>query len=153
MEAMAVALLALVISLISAVYARRSADEAKRANDLSLHEMQVKVLNAVLEFQQALPSSPDSINSLVLDSLKSSLEAFMKDAVIPSKLYLSSNHSSVLNKTNANLASAAKTIEDGYYGDVNGAAYENAKALIMSEVANVKSIIESISSELRICRA
>ena len=50
----AVSLLALLISLLSAVYARRSVSQAKRANLIALHDRKLEVLNAFKQFRTAL---------------------------------------------------------------------------------------------------
>ena len=53
----AVSLLALLISLLSAVYARRSVLQAKQANRIALHDRKLEVLNAFRQFRTALHTS------------------------------------------------------------------------------------------------
>jgi hypothetical protein len=60
--AIAISLLALLISVLSAVYTRRSASHAKDANRIALHDRKIEVLTAFRRFQSALAAGGENFH-------------------------------------------------------------------------------------------
>ena len=77
-----IALAALGISILSALYARRSAQEAKRANDISLHTNKVAIYEEVVSFS-------DCFRGLFSVPTYERLQQFQKNAVQRAEIYLS----------------------------------------------------------------
>ena len=77
-----IALAALAVALLAALYARRAANEAKRANDISLHVHKVEIYEEVLSFT-------DCFRGLFSVPTAERLETFKKKAVRRAEIYLS----------------------------------------------------------------
>jgi len=77
-----IALAAVAVALLSALYARWAANEAKRANDISLHVHKVEVYEEVLSFS-------DCFRGLFTVPSAERLETFKKKAVQRAEIYLS----------------------------------------------------------------
>jgi len=77
-----IALAAVAVALLSALYARWASNEAKRANDISLHVHKVEIYEEVLSFS-------DCFRGLFTVPSAERLETFKKKAVQRSEIYLS----------------------------------------------------------------
>jgi hypothetical protein len=77
-----IALAALAVSVLAAVYARWAAKEAKRANAISLHSYKVGIYEEVLSFV-------DSFRGFLGVPSEGRLEEFRKKAVQRAEIYLS----------------------------------------------------------------
>lgn len=77
-----IALAALGISALSAIYARWAANEAKRANNIALHVHKVEIYEEVVSFS-------DCFRGLFSVPTTERLEKFRKNAVLRAELYLS----------------------------------------------------------------
>lgn len=77
-----IALAAVAVALLSALYARWAANEAKRANDISVHVHKVEIYEEVLSFS-------DCFRGLFTVPSAERLETFKKKAVQRSEIYLS----------------------------------------------------------------
>ena len=77
-----IALAALAVALLAALYARWAANEAKRANDISLHVHKVEIYEEVLSFS-------DCFRGLFNVPTAARLEIFKKKAVQRAEIYLS----------------------------------------------------------------
>ena len=77
-----IALVAVAVALLAALYARRAASEAKRANEISLHVHKVEIYEEVLSFS-------DCFRGLFSVPTAERLEAFKKNAVQRAEIYLS----------------------------------------------------------------
>lgn len=77
-----IALAALAVALLAALYARWAANEAKRANDISLHVHKVEIYEEVLSFS-------DCFRGLFNVPTAARLETFKKKAVQRAEIYLS----------------------------------------------------------------
>lgn len=77
-----IALAAVAVALLSALYARLAANEAKRANDISLHFHKVEIYEEVLSFSECF-------RGLFTVPSAERLEAFKHKAVQRSEIYLS----------------------------------------------------------------
>ncbi len=77
-----IALAALAVALLAALYARWAANEAKRANEISLHVHKVEIYEEVLSFS-------DCFRGLFSVPTAERLEAFKKRAVQRAEIYLS----------------------------------------------------------------
>lgn len=77
-----IALAALAVSVLSALYARWAANEAKRANEIALHVHKVEIYEEVVSFS-------DCFRGLFSVPTAERLEAFRKKAVQRAELYLS----------------------------------------------------------------
>lgn len=77
-----IALAAVAVALLAALYARWAANEAKRANDISLHVHKVEIYEEVLSFS-------DCFRGLFSVPTAERLEAFKKKAVQRAEIYLS----------------------------------------------------------------
>lgn len=77
-----IALLAVTVALLAALYARWAANEAKRANDISLHVHKVEIYEEVLAFS-------DCFRGLLTVPSTERLETFRKKAVQRAEIYLS----------------------------------------------------------------
>lgn len=77
-----IALAAVAVSILSAIYAKRAVNEAKKANDISLHVHKVEIYEEVISFSgcfRGLFSVPTAER----------LEQFRKKAVQKAEIYLS----------------------------------------------------------------
>jgi hypothetical protein len=77
-----IALVAVAVALLAALYARWAANEAKRANEISLHVHKVEIYEEVLSFS-------DCFRGLFSVPTEQRLEAFKKKAVQRAEIYLS----------------------------------------------------------------
>lgn len=77
-----IALSAVAVALLAALYARWTANEAKRANDISLHVHKVEIYEEVLSFS-------DCFRGLFTVPSAERLETFKKKAVQRAEIYLS----------------------------------------------------------------
>jgi hypothetical protein len=77
-----IALAAVAVSLLSALYARWTANEAKKANEISLHVHKVEIYEEVVSFS-------DCFRGLFSVPTAERLEAFKKKAVQRAEIYLS----------------------------------------------------------------
>lgn len=77
-----IALTAVAVALLAALYARWTANEAKRANDISLHVHKVEIYEEVLSFS-------DCFRGLFTVPSAERLETFKKKAVQRAEIYLS----------------------------------------------------------------
>lgn len=77
-----IALAALAVAVLAALYARWAANEAKRANEISLHVHKVEIYEEVLSFS-------DCFRGLFTVPSAERLEAFKKKAVQRAEIYLS----------------------------------------------------------------
>lgn len=77
-----ISLVAVAVSLLSALYARRASDEAKRANEIALHVHKVEIYEEVVSFS-------DCFSGLFCIPTAQRLEAFRKKAVQRAELYCS----------------------------------------------------------------
>lgn len=77
-----IALVAVAVALLSALYAKWAANEAKRANDISLHVHKVEIYEEVLSFS-------DCFRGLFSVPTAERLETFRKKAVQRAEIYLS----------------------------------------------------------------
>lgn len=77
-----IALAALAVALLAALYARWAANEAKRANEISLHFKKVEIYEEVLSFS-------DCFRGLFSVPTAEWLEVFKKKAVQRAEIYLS----------------------------------------------------------------
>lgn len=71
------------VSLLSAIYARWSVNEAKRANEISLHAMKVAIYEEVVSFS-------DCFRGFFTVPSYERLQQFQKNAVQRAEIYLSS---------------------------------------------------------------
>ena len=77
-----IALLAVIVSVLSALYARNSTSEAKRANELALHFHKVEIYEEAVSFS-------DCFRGLFTVPTVERLEKFKKNAVQKAEIYLS----------------------------------------------------------------
>lgn len=77
-----IALAAVAVSLLSALYARWAANEAKKANEISLHVHKVEIYEEVVSFS-------DCFRGLFSVPTAERLEEFKKKAVQRAEIYLS----------------------------------------------------------------
>ena len=77
-----IALAALAVALLAALYARWAANEAKRGNDISLHVHKVEIYEEVLSFS-------DCFRGLFNVPTEARLETFRKKAVQRAEFYFS----------------------------------------------------------------
>jgi hypothetical protein len=77
-----IALAAVVVSILSALYARWAANEARRANQIALHVHKVEIYEEVISFS-------DCFRGLFSIPTEERLEAYRKRAVTRAELYLS----------------------------------------------------------------
>lgn len=77
-----IALAAVAVALLAALYAKRAANEAKRANEISLHIHKVEIYEEVLSFS-------DCFRDLFSVPTPERLEKFKKNAVQRAEIYLS----------------------------------------------------------------
>lgn len=77
-----IALAAVAVSLLAALYAKWAANEAKRANEISLHIHKVEIYEEVLSFS-------DCFRGLFAVPTAERLETFKKKAVQRAEIYLS----------------------------------------------------------------
>ena len=77
-----ISLAALAVAVLAALYARWAANEAKRANTISLHVYKIEIYEEVLSFS-------DCFRGLFSVPSEERLEAFRKKAVQRAEIYLS----------------------------------------------------------------
>ena len=77
-----IALAAIAVAILSAIYARRAVNEAKTANDISLHIHKVEIYEEVVSFS-------DCFRGLFSIPTAARLEQFRKKAVQRGEIYLS----------------------------------------------------------------
>lgn len=86
-----IAMAALGVSALSAIYSYRTVSQAKRANELALHAQKVAIYEEVVSFS-------DCFRGLFSVPTSARLEQFKKNAVQRSELYLSETAYTLLNE-------------------------------------------------------
>ena len=67
---LAISILALLVALLSAVYAGRAASEAKHANRISSHDHKVTILDAVRDFKHTFHTQGEAIDATFVYALR-----------------------------------------------------------------------------------
>lgn len=144
--AIAISVIALLVSGLAALYARRTAEQAKKANDLKLVDLQAGVLSGLVALQGQLSGNGKYATS-------DELSTFMHDAVIPSGLYLTDQVSKEIEAIHNDLQQSRKILEDECEHGVVESDVESAEKTIAMVAQRIPMIVEKIKSSIRVSRA
>jgi hypothetical protein len=141
-----IAIAALLVSFLSAIYARWSVREAKLANEISLHASKVAIYEEVVSFS-------DCFRGLLSVPTSDRLQQFKRNAVQRSELYLS-NEAHLLLLEIYNFCKDSEIWLDIASGDEKGSGHVPSELEVRQEYKSVLNLlypaIERIKKESKI---
>lgn len=138
-----ISVIALLVSALAAIYARWAAMEAKQANRLVLHEKQAAILDLVVQFE-------GYFKGYGANPTFDQIEVFNREVVIPAKLYLPANISSIISEAYRIIVAQSMLVSAVEWDERKEHDYKVESKKMDDMVSLISAISEELQSYLRL---